>query len=432
MGSKTLFTNMSSTYTPVTHLEILRAVLLADLALLVMTIAWIRAATDDRAKGLNLPEFAFHNRADAALKILALMRLKSLAGKDYLSRLNQKYRRTLSLRHIWRVVFIVTPIGLVSFILLTNIPGRDSSTIYLGEWESSSWVGITQLWAGLALLALIYWYGFRLWLIFPMGCYLMLMAIQGSGRSRAIIPFLLLTQIYLDRRRLKWPPPRLLIVLLAVLLLFYPLKTIGTMANKGASLTQIVKSSTAITRNALEGKNDDQQFLDQFASALTLIDNHGKLYYGFTYMSLFTLPIPRQWWHNKPGLADYIKDFSTPSRPMGETGMIVTFLGEAYANFSYVGIVLVSYLIAYWLARAYFSAYRRHYLSIARFFYLLVACNLIQVYRDRLISIVVFTCVNMMPLILIVLLHYILPMKVTGRKITSLPARALVESQPAN
>jgi hypothetical protein len=96
---------------------------------------------------------------------------------------------------------------------------------------------------------------------------------------------------------------------------------------------------------------------------------------------------------------------------MGEAGMIVTLLGESYANFGYFGIILIPFLTAYWLGRAYFRAYRNSYFSVARFFYLMIACNLIQVYRDGLISIVVFTFINMMPLALIVLLHYLLPIK---------------------
>ena len=96
---------------------------------------------------------------------------------------------------------------------------------------------------------------------------------------------------------------------------------------------------------------------------------------------------------------------------MFEMGMIVTYLGESYANFGLLGIIVVPYLVAYGLARAHFRAYRGNYFSVARFAYLLIACNLIQVYRDGLVSIVVFTCVNMMPLALIVLLHLVLPLK---------------------
>jgi hypothetical protein len=210
---------------------------------------------------------------------------------------------------------------------------------------------------------------------------------------------------------MKWPPTPVLLILLTLVLLFYPLKSIGLMVNQGAPLSKIASSSLTVTREALSGEHGDQQFLDQFASALTLIDKKGKFYYGRTYLALLTLPIPRQWWPGKPGLVDHLKDFSTPSRPMAATGMIVTFLGESYINFGYIGIICISFLIAYWLARVYFSAYRRNYFSIERFFYLIVACNLIQVFRDGLLSIVIFTMVNMLPLMLIVLLHYLLPIK---------------------
>ena len=92
---------------------------------------------------------------------------------------------------------------------------------------------------------------------------------------------------------------------------------------------------------------------------------------------------------------------------MAEVGMITTFIGEFYINFGHLGIIVMSYLMAYWLARIYFRAYRAGYHSVLRFTYLLIACNLIQVYRDGLMSLLVFTLVNMMPLAVIVLLHLV-------------------------
>ena len=76
---------------------------------------------------------------------------------------------------------------------------------------------------------------------------------------------------------------------------------------------------------------------------------------------------------------------------------------------AYIGAAIITYLLAYGLARAYFRAYRSNYYTQAHFTYLLIACNLLQVYRDGLTSIVVFTFVNMMPLTLIVLLHLLRP-----------------------
>ena len=181
------------------------------------------------------------------------------------------------------------------------------------------------------------------------------------------------------------------------------------MAQEGESVNQIVVTSAETVNLALAVKAPDQQFLDQFACALSLMDDAGHYYYGSTYLALLTLPVPHQWWPDKPGLADYLQDISKPWRPMGALGMIVTFLGESYVNFGYLGIVMIPMLLAYGLARVYFRAYRSNYYTVIRLCYLLIACNLIQVYRDGLTSIIVFTWVNMMPLMIIVLLHYILP-----------------------
>jgi len=378
-GAETLFTRWGGIFEPVTEAEIVRAAFLADVVLAIMTIAWIRASQTDLREIAKRP-------ADT--------------GGGH---------QTLSLRHIWLVVAIAFPIGLVGVALIGNVPGFEKPDIDFGEWQESSWLFITTAWAGLSLLALIYWYGFRWWLVLPMGIYLFIMSVQGFHRYRAIIPLILLLQIYLDRHLKKWPPTYIMAVIVAAMLLFYPMKTIGRMAQEGATVTEISESSTEILREVAAGQNGDQTVLDQLASALTLIDRSGRRYYGSTYLVLVTTPVPRQWWAEKPGQGDHIKDFSTPSRPMYEMGMVMTFIGEFYLNFGYAGIVLVAFLMAYWLGRIYFRSYRANYFSVLRFGYLLIACNLIQVYRDGLMSLFVFTLVNMMPLSVIVVLHLVKP-----------------------
>jgi hypothetical protein len=380
-GAETLFTKWGGIFEPVTETELVRAAFLADAVLVIMTIAWILASQVDIKRSRRKTS-------------------EPTAGAA-----------TLSLRHIWAVVTIAFPIGVLGVALIGNVPGFEKPEIDFGEWQESSWLLITTTWTGLALLALVYWYGFRWWLVVPMGVYLLIMSVQGFHRFRAIIPLILLLQIYLDRRQKKWPPAYIVAVIIGAILLFYPMKTIGRMAQEGATVAEISESSTEILRDVAAGQNGDQTVLDQFASSLTLIDRAGKLYYGSTYLVLVTSPIPRQWWPEKPGLAEYMKDFSTPSRPMSETGMIMTFIGEFYLNFGYFGVVIMSFLTAYWLASVYFHAYRSSYYSVLRFGYLLIACNLIQVYRDGLMSLFVFTVVNMMPLSIIVFLHVIKPVR---------------------
>ncbi|MEN3334567.1 MAG: hypothetical protein V7641_3932 [Blastocatellia bacterium] len=395
-GAETLFSQYQGFFEVITHGEIVRAALLGDLALAVMTIAWIKAAADDLKKIRRSPELLVEGESN------------------------------LSLRYIWIVVAIAFPLGIIGLLTFANVPGlsvmRDA--LEPGEWQTSSYFFILQVWAGLALLALIYWYGFRWWLALPMSLYLLIMAYQGYHRFRVLIPALLLVQIFLDRRKLRWPPLPLAAVLVASLLIFFPLKSIGQMAQEGESVNEIVSMSTESVNEALVAKAPDQQFLDQFACALALVDDAEHYYYGATYLPLVTLPIPHQWWPDKPGLADYLKDISKPWRPMSQLGMIVTFLGESYINFGYVGIIVIPILLAYILGRVYFRAYRSNYFTIARLAYLLIACNLIQVYRDGLVSIVIFTWVNMMPLMILILLHYILPSR---RKKQTLSAYAVPE-----
>jgi len=391
-GAETLFSAFSWIFEPVRIEEIIRAAIYGDIALVAMTVAWIRALVVDQRRVRKSPELA------------------------------REKPPNLLLRYIWTIVVVVFPLGIFGLYAFSFLPGFESvERIDFGEWQSSSWLFITQVWTGLAIIALIYWYGFRWWLTTLMSLYLFIMAYQGYHRFRVIIPAILLIQIYLDRRKMKWPPIYVMGVIAILALLFFPLKDIGRMAQQGAEVTQIVDTSKDAINTALVADAPDQTFLDLFACGLTLIDENDHFHYGSTYLNLLTLPIPRQWWPDKPTLADYMKEASRPWRPMYELGMIVTFLGESYANFGFWGIILIPYLVAYWLARAYFHAYRSNYFSVARLTYLLVACNLIQVYRDGLVSIVVFTWVNMMPLMLIVLLHFILPVK-KARKVSEYAA----------
>jgi len=391
LETQTLFTRFIKLgfYLPVTDNEIVSASVVVDIALIDMTIAWIKASFDAQKKDRE-------------------------GGGAFFRRVSKNYVLT--------VVAVALPIGILGLIVYGILPGRESSNLAsrLGAWETSSWLFITMTWPGLVLLALIYWYGFRWWLTFLISLYLLLMMYQGFHRFRVVIPIILLTQIYLDRHQLKWPSLRFVILLLGLAVLFFPLKSIGRAAQlvfsedktKQMSVQDIVDTSAEGIRLALTGGHDDQQILDQCASALTLIDESGHFYYGGTYLPLLTSPIPRQWWPEKPGLVDYVGDISKPWRPMKEMGMTPVFWGEAYANFGYFGIVLIPGLLAYGLGRAYFSAYRGPYFTVARFAYLLVACNLIQVFRDGLISLVTFTLVQMMPLTVIVLLHYLIPLLV--------------------
>ena len=266
-GSPTLFTGSGRGVLPVSEAEIAWAVNLADLALITMTAAWIKVGADDRRK-YGIP-----------------------AGNT----LPDPNGAMLSEKVIWIVGGIAAPIGLVALYYFGNtltVGTYGAYKVDLGEWNSSSWIMITQSWAGLVLLCLIYYYGFRKMFVVPMCAYLLLMAVQGYNRFRVLLPLIYLLLVWLSRRGRKWPPLWMGGAGLAVLLVFYPLKTIGTMVQTGKPVSDIAEVTANMLEDVTGGHSGDQVVLDEFASTVSLVDNSDRYYYGTLYYPLLTLPVP--------------------------------------------------------------------------------------------------------------------------------------------
>ena len=382
-GQPTLFSDWpNNQYDGVTIEEIIRGIFVFDLALVLMTLGWFLAQDHDR--------LAHAEGAGSATKIYALW-----------------------LPHLRNVAIVSILIGIPWLIIFRNV-GADLSDLQgqptaSGAWEKSFWLVMPKSWAGLGLLCLIFAYGLRPGLMIPLSIYLLYMAIQGGSRFRVILPIIMLCMIYLDRKHLRWPRMPTIIVLLVFGLAFFPLKSIGRAIRDGKDIASILDISRDTFADIQSGKHGDSNMLDTVAATLTLVDDHNSLFLGKTYLSVITLPIPRLLWPEKPGLADWLHDISTPSRPIDKCGMASTVLCESYANFGYIGILVIPPLLAYGTGRAYFRAYRAPYFSVSRFFYYVLACNLIQIYRDGLTSIVVFTLFQMTPMMAIVVLHLLFP-----------------------
>ena len=365
-GATTLFSWRGAI--PVSEPEIVRAVVLADLALAAMTCAWVLVAH-------RAARFAFTETARPHRKLQPEI-LKLVAG-------------------------VCIPVGCAAMLLWSNLPG----IVFATDQVESNWAVVAQSWGGLSLFVLIYWYGFRPGLVLSVGAYLSWVIYQGNFRFRLLIPIILLTMINVDRRGRRWPGALGVTVLLVCSLMFFPLKGIGQRLQSAQAFGDVWESARYEIASVFRGDHPDETVLDQFASALTLADAHGRLYWGSTYVGLLTVAVPRQWWPEKPGLTRYEQEISSADRPMADDGMVVTMMGEFYLNFSYPGIVIMSFAIAYLTGMWFHRAYRDGYFSLTHFAYLLVVCNLIQVFRDGLISLFVFTVINMLPLVAIVGLH---------------------------
>jgi len=346
--------------------EIVRAVLYADLALIAATVGWVSAKTRMASKGPVMREGNW---------------------------------RPLRTMYVYAVAVVALPLGVLVFALYGFIPGvakNDSTT---------SSVTLALTWPGLMLIALIYCRGFKSRFLVPLLLYLGVVALQGYGRFRLIVPLVLLAQIYLDRKGRKWPSLGVAVGLVAAALIFFPLKQIGRSVQTGEDFGNIGSLVQASIGDAVVGRSGDQVLLDELAVSLSLTDQSGKVFLGRPYLNFLVLPIPRVLWENKPGLADYLQEISKPSRPLDKIGAVTTLPGDLYLNFRLPGLILLMFLFARLSARLYEAAYRRPYKSVARFGFLVLSCNLIQIYRDGLISIPFFLLVQMLPLMVILALH---------------------------
>jgi hypothetical protein len=305
-------------------------------------------------------------------------------------------------RYILPVVLIAMPIGLLTFARFAYIPGSQRSDAI----ATTAYSTLPVTWPGLLLMILIYRFGFRLMLLVPMSLYLSIMAVQGFARFRLVLPLILLSLIWLDRRNQRWPRVWLVALLAGLTLLFFPLKDVGAQVQAGIPYSEIETSVRESFSASLEGRSDDQTIFDQLAITISLVDAHDGYFWGRPYLSLVTLPIPRVLWPEKPGLADHIAELSTPGRPLGTIGGVTTLVGDLYLNFWLFGITVVAFIVGRWGLKAYRAAYRRPFMTIQRLTYLLLVASFVQVARDGLISIPVFLLIQNLPLMVIVFLHY--------------------------
>jgi oligosaccharide repeat unit polymerase len=343
-----------------TH-EIVRATLFADIGFIAMTLGWIQEAK--RKIPVTSSKSNFLLKA-SVLKI---------------------------------ILCITIPLGIFGIFTQLYIPGIRESQRDFGAWSGSSYILNTQNWLVLSYLIIIFKYGFRPKYLIITGLGLLILTLQGELRYRILSPTLFLLFLYLYRNKKQWMTLKMTISLVIGGLIFLPLKYIGKLVQNGADLTDLIEFATEYRESLGIGANADFSFLDMYASILSLIDQHGNYFYGSTYFNLFLAPIPRQFWEAKPSLMQWMTDISTPTRNLRELGATATIYGESYANFGYLGVIIIPFLFAKYSGRWYNKIIYTDSQSANLYLYLYFSAILLQVYRDGLNAIFMFLTVYNMP-----------------------------------
>ena len=295
------------------------------------------------------------------------------------------------------------PVGLYFFYALKGgfieLEAGGASTGYLQS---------VALWPIGVIGLLVFAFGFRWYLVVLGGFFLGGVALQGYHRFMLVLPLLFFAAYYLQSVRRRWPTWPILVAALVIGLIFPRLKYIGQAVQYGdtqEALAQLTESFTFSSRDKDLSSGED--FLDQYAGALSLADSNERKFWGSTYLAIVTLPIPRAWWPNKPGLADHLQEISTAGRQYNVEGRIITYLAESYLNFGYAGFFLIPALMGYVLTSYCLHATLGPMQRLSRYVYLVFFMALVQTFRDGLLSIFVFTFVHNMPMLFAFALHLI-------------------------
>jgi hypothetical protein len=274
---------------------------------------------------------------------------------------------------------------------------------------ATGYIQAISLWPIGVIGLLMFAFGFRWYLLALAAFFLGAVALQGYHRFMLVLPLLYFTALYLQTQRRRWPTIPILIAAFFVGLVFPRLKYIGQALQYGDSQEAIAQFSQAFVRDKQSFTDSaiTEDFLDQFAGGLSLADSNERKFWGSTYLAIITLPVPRAWWPNKPGLADHLQEISTSGRRYDAEGRIITYIGESYLNFGYAGMMLIPAFMGYILTAVCLRATVGPMQRLARYIYLVFFMALVQTFRDGLLSIFVFTVVHNMPMLFTLTLHMI-------------------------
>lgn len=219
-------------------------------------------------------------------------------------------------------------------------------------------------------------------------------------RTNAVLPILMAILIYHAIKGKKWINTRWAVSLALMFVVFFGYKPFQYAIVTGNGFKNGLEEAKFYLQDVRETGEGDSQFLDEQATFMAAADDLDKRFYGATVLPLFYLPIPRYLWPDKPSIAQFAIDLTTPRRPIATTGMTALLVGESYVNFGWLGCFGIPFLYMLAMMYGYYSMASSSLGSTRTWLYLTMFITMIQVYRDGLNSIVLFGFVIFTPMVL--------------------------------
>lgn len=322
------------------------------------------------------------------------------------ARLNEPLGKVLVWTCICLGIFSMVKLGGLASTASSH--GLDVSTVDLGEAQGSALPFIVS---GFAAQGFVIWFsmrGFSRWLVLLMVPVLIATAI-ATTRAFFLLPVLLCFLIQQTRKKRRAIPVVWLVGLVFLGGIWFLGKTLALAIITDAD----ARTALQLAQGDLETKVDngasvDTSFLDMQAMYMAAADAAGKRYYGSTILPLLSLPIPRFLWPEKPGINAYAVELSTGSREISRMGLTPNLSGESYVNMGWFGCFLIPFVYLFLMQIAFLCTKDPPYFTTGWWLYLLFLVCMLQIYRDGLISVVIFPLLYYFPVFIWGLASYIL------------------------
>jgi hypothetical protein len=277
---------------------------------------------------------------------------------------------------------------------------RDVNTGVIGFSNTTGYIVDAQLVIGPLSLMLIWAYRFRPWSFLPLLAYLAERAYMGWGRWTIVLTLMMLGLLFLSTRKLRWIPVYMMAAALPVLIVFQQLgEHRGTFQ---ALITgEVIDEDPANAGRGWIERHDSPDFanFDFLTYVVDVVPAKSGTYSYFTqYLQLFTEPIPRMLWPDKPyGPPIQLVNLNDFGNFVGWTTSLV---GDGWISGGWLGVILTMTVVA-WLTM---RMHRWFWSGAATNFKVLVYCTFLpltlQWYRDGGISIAKFVFLTIGPLLL--------------------------------
>ena len=273
----------------------------------------------------------------------------------------------------------------------TGIPIYVNTTGYLASGHA--------ILASLTILFL--WrYRFQWWAYAPILMYLAYRAFLGWGRYAIITTLLSLALLRLYDTRRRWFRPLYIAMVIPVFILFQNLGMDRSLVRDYVESDQVTRAVDYRDRSSYLKTLDGPDFanFDFLAYVTWVVPDRSRTYTFFTqYLQLFTEPIPRILWKEKPigppvvlvNLNDYGNFIA----------MTTSLVGDGWMSWGWAGVVITMALVAFVLGRMHRWFWRNQDNAYVILTYTIFIPLSIQWFRDGSISIAKFALFALFPVV---------------------------------